>query len=110
MEYEDPYRQSELDVQLLNDLVDEIVLAIDTADEYYEKAIELRHAAQHRVANESDTLDENGIVSNLCVWYGSGYLIQLLGEYGICKHELKRFDCGICSRNVLIKRDADGKP
>ena len=105
MDYEAPYRQSELDMQMLNELVDEIVLAIDTADSYYSKAINLRHAAQHRLANESDTLDDNALVSNLCVWYGSAYLIQMLGEYGICKHELKRFDCGICSRNVLIRKD-----
>ena len=110
MEYKDPYRQSELDVELLHDLVSSIVLEIDIADDYYEQAIDLRYASQQRIANHYETLDHEAIVSNLCVWYGSGYLIQLLGEYGICKHELKRFDCGICSRNVLIIKDDDGTP
>jgi len=108
MEYKDPYRQSQLDVQMLNDLVSNIVLDIDIADQYYEKAIELRYASQQRITKDCETLDYDGFISNLCVWHGSGYLIHLLGEFGICKHELKRFDCGICSRDVLILKDDDG--
>jgi hypothetical protein len=105
MDYDDPYGKSESEMQLLTDLVNEIILQIDLADEYYSMAIDLRVGSQEKIATQGTMMNDSDMVSNLSMWYGAGYMIQLLGEYGICRHELKRFDCGICSRNVLVQRE-----
>jgi len=107
MEYDDPYKNSENQVDLLNLIVGDICNEVDVADEYFEKAIQLRQGAQTRLSEEGLDLTEEQFLSNLCVWYGAGYLIQVFGEYGICKHEMKRIECGICSRNVLFRRNND---
>tara|TARA_R100000152_G_C6617091_1_gene69034 strand:- start:130 stop:453 length:324 start_codon:yes stop_codon:yes gene_type:complete len=107
MEYDDPYKRSEDQVDLLNLIVGDIANEWELADPYFEKAIQLRQGAQIRLIEDGDELTEEQFLSNLCVWYGAGYLIQILGEYGICKHEMKRIDCGICSRNVLFRRSDD---
>jgi hypothetical protein len=105
MEYEDPFHESECQVELLSDLVDQIILKAELADRYYEMAIDLRLAAQKTIAKSGTTMSDQDMVSHLSMWYGSGYLIQILGEFGLCKHEMIRFECGICSKNVLFKRE-----
>ena len=113
MDYTDPYEKSERDVDTLSNFIWQLLdlNQIKRADEYYETAIDLRTDAQAELVdllNEDDfDVDENReiLALQLGLWHGSGYLIQLLGEYGICKHELKRYDCGICSRNVIVKRE-----
>jgi hypothetical protein len=107
MDYQDPYKKSEKDMELINAMLGEIALLPDLSERYYDKAIDLRMSSQSKLAECNTPMTETEIISTFCTWYGSAYLLQMLGEYGICRHELKRFDCGICSRDILIKREED---
>ena len=104
MDYQNPYEKSAEEIELLNGLVDEILLRTADADKYYEQAIDLRIGAQTRLCDSCD-LSDSELLSTLCLWYGSGYVIQILGQWGICKHEMRRIDCALCSRNVQIERN-----
>tara|TARA_R100000152_G_C6770577_1_gene196817 strand:- start:1594 stop:1953 length:360 start_codon:yes stop_codon:yes gene_type:complete len=104
-EYDEPYRKSEEDVDHVFEFVATLLDfdQIDLADELFERAVDLRAASQLRLANNLDRLNEDQVAYNLCVWYGAAYMIEFLGKYAICKHELRRLDCGICSRDVMIQ-------
>lgn len=108
MEYEDPFRLSESQIDFLRNMVDQITLETNRADEMYELACDWRADVQSLLAEEGGSMSDEYIARFLCLWYGTAYLIQALGENGLCKHEMKRFDCGICSRNVYIRKEGEG--
>ena len=87
MDYKDPYEKSERDVDTLSDFIWQLLdlEQITRADEYYETAIDLRTDAQEELVallNEDGfDVDANKDIfaMQLSLWYGAGYLIQLLG-------------------------------
>lgn len=110
MDLHDPFKDSEEQMQMIEDMLDAIASFPDLADEYFNAALDLRAGSQKVLVKDCDMpLPEYDGTSRMAtlfsLWFGSAYLLHFLGENSICSHELKRFDCALCSRGVLIRKE-----